>query len=151
MMNTDHLPAYELDFPAWADWAQTENGILPVAVDHIVGGSSARADDYHRDWSNREIFDLRYDRAFAFVKERLSLPGPIDLGYIHLFKFDDIYYVCMDGHRRVSAAHVLGIKTILADVTKLFPGYLGSPTAREKARHFIDLARKYLGKSEGSV
>lgn len=122
------LPRYEDDFPGWIDMRQIDIKRVTVYVDDIIGGSKTRANEYNGDWSPVDgVFDLRYDKAFNFVKKQMESRGKecLDLGWIHLFEFtrDDgalVYYVCSDGHRRTSACKQLGAISIIADVTKLW-------------------------------
>lgn len=124
------LASYEEDFPGWIDMNQDEIGVVTVHVEDIVGGTSARAGEYNPDWTVENVEnDFRYRKAFAFVEKRMEERGKedLDLGWIHLFQFtrddgENVYYVCADGHRRVSACKQLDVISIRADVTALLPG-----------------------------
>jgi hypothetical protein len=107
---------------------QTDLGVCRVRVDSIIGGDEHAGEDF--DDNFKLIvgggFDLRYENVERYVRGLVK--GRMrnkriahDLGYIHLFKFDQDYYVCMDGHRRVSVAKKLRLHAILADVTELLP------------------------------
>lgn len=125
------LKGYSEDFPNWMDMKQVEIGRQRVDVNDIVGGNGFCNDDYYDDWTLKPVgFDLRYDRVKEFVSKIIKKRGKgyksaLDLDYIHLFKFwsekegKHVYYVCNDGHRRVSAARTAGIRYIMAEVTSL--------------------------------
>lgn len=125
------LHGYDTDFPGWIDMKQVDLGMIDVNVADIIGGNGFANDAYQENWEPKPIeFDYRYERAESFVKDRMKEHGKgkkkaLDLDYIHLFRFwseiekKHVYYVCNDGHRRVSCAHRLGVTRIRAEVTDL--------------------------------
>ena len=125
---TSKLARYEVDFPEWGDMRQEEIGIVTVYIEDIVGGTKFRADEYNDDWTIDGENDLRYEKVIDHVKKQVTKQGKedLDLGWIHLFQFkrddgENVYYVCGDGHRRVSACKQLGVMSVKASVTMLLP------------------------------
>lgn len=132
------LRNFKDDFPEYYDmYAQKELGRIVVEVKDIIGGNEVAYQYYYENWTPKpHEKNLRYTSVTNFVKGRLNVARkqqkgnykmPLDLGYIHLFKFfckksnKDVYYVCGDGHRRVSICHHYKVKRIYAEVTELNP------------------------------
>jgi len=122
------LRDYSTDYPNYYEYNQVELGVQEVFVADIIGGNPFASKNYQCDWIPKPIeFDFRYEGVEKFVKARLSESKSevLDLGYIHLFRFYNreldkpVYYVCMDGHRRISICHKLEIKKILAKITEI--------------------------------
>ncbi len=127
---TGELRNYIEDVPGWASLDQVEVGTTVVDVGDIVGGNGFSSSAYDGAWTLKGGPDPRYDRAMEFMARQRTRArnGVVDPGHVHLFKIysdrdgKDVYYVCVDGHRRVSCAKHLGIKKIKAIVTELVPG-----------------------------
>lgn len=121
------LRCYEHDFEDWGDLEQVELGVQEVSVKDIVGSSIHARKNFDKNWNPLENeYNDRYRRVESAIKITInSKSEPLDLGFIHLFKIysekdnKDIYYVCMDGNRRVSNCYRLGVKRILAKITLL--------------------------------
>lgn len=118
------MRCYQADHPDWIDMRQVELGTCRVMLRDIVGGDEHAAEEF--DDSFQLIpsgFDTRYENVEKhvrrLVKGRMRKRVAHDLGYVHLFKFGKEYYVCMDGHRRVSVGKKLRLHAILAAVTEL--------------------------------
>ena len=127
-MSSNTLRHYALDHPEWINQKQRELGVQVVKVSDIIGGNPFASKHYSNNWEPNDIeFDRRYQRVERLVKEAIAMQKNValDLGYIHLFKVYSeelgkcVYYVCMDGHRRVSNCHRLGVDEIKAKVTEL--------------------------------
>ncbi|MFX1453830.1 MAG: hypothetical protein ACFFDB_00510 [Promethearchaeota archaeon] len=126
-----NLRYFEQDFKNWGILDQEEMGVMSVPVKDIIGTNSAKYKDFYEDWKPViNGFDLRYDRVAKFVSELMKDPKrwydeAIDLNYVHLFQFfcdklnKNVFYVCNAGNRRISVAHALNIKEVLAQVTLL--------------------------------
>lgn len=118
------LRNFQTDFPDWGSKKQVEIGDQPVDVDDIIGGNITVASNFNDDWTPK-YRDNRYKKVLKFVGNTMKgrKRDYINLNWIHLFQFysdeleKTVYYVCDNGHNRVSAAKELGVETIMADVT----------------------------------
>lgn len=118
------------DDPLFTGDRAKDLGVQKVKVSDIIGGNPHASKNYDPDWNPYEVeFDTRYQRVERIVKEAMVTQrdaDALDLGYIHLFKFynkelgKEVYYVCVDGHRRTSVAHRLNVPYILAKVTEVY-------------------------------
>lgn len=122
------LKSYADYFPEYLDYEQIELGKKTVNVKDIIGGNEIGSKFYNEDWSPKPIeYNNRYKGVENFVKykQTSSKNKILDLGYVHLFGFysselsKNIYFVCNDGHRRVSVCHKFKISKIFAEITFL--------------------------------
>ena len=125
----NQLRDYEKDYN-WGEYSQVEMGVNAINVKDIIGGNSPASKNFLEDWSPKPIeFDLRYKGVkenvvqYRMARDKYWNDGVLDLGFIHLFQFysdelnKSVYYVCMDGHSRVSLCHQFKVERIFARVT----------------------------------
>jgi len=116
------IQTIEERYPDYYYWKyDMEHRNIRVPVAKIVGTSGVNNYRFNPDWTPRpEGRDPRWERVFESMKgigwlaQRYSLPS--------LIKVKDEYFVVDDGNRRVSVAHMMGLKYIMADVTEMYPG-----------------------------
>ncbi|MGH2638785.1 MAG: hypothetical protein ACRDF4_05815 [Rhabdochlamydiaceae bacterium] len=79
----------------------------------IVG--TVRSSDYKRNWMPKKI-DRRWIDVLISMNSNGFVRTKSKWNSIVLVKFGGKYFVITDGSRRVSVAHILGIRYIVADV-----------------------------------
>ena len=113
-----HARDLDEELPNW--WRMTQTPIdspQRVRVADIVGSATGSGWQFLSDWTPRDR-DIRFQQVLESIKVRGFDP---DFGSpIELIKFRNEYWVA-DGHRRVSAARILGIRFVMAEVTLLEP------------------------------
>jgi hypothetical protein len=103
--------------PNW--WKKTQTpvkGLRNVSVEKIVGSASGSGWQFKPDWAPK-VLDYRFEDVLDSMDKRGYDPE-FDGSHIELILFQDEYWVA-DGHRRVSAAKNLRIRTIRAEITLL--------------------------------
>jgi len=112
-----HLRDLDEELPGWWRGTQTPIGTLQtVRVVDVVGSAAGCGWQFLLDWTPREP-DSRFQQVLQSIKDRGFDPefGGSPLEFI---KLGGEYWVS-DGHRRVSAARILGIRYVRAEVTLL--------------------------------
>ena len=113
-----HLRDLDEEFPGW--WRGTQTPIdtpQTVRVAEIVGSASGSGWQFLPDWKPVEPTEPRFEQVLHSIRERGFDPA-FDGSPIELIKFQGEYWVA-DGHRRVSAAAMLGIGYVRAEITVL--------------------------------
>ncbi len=112
------LRSFEEEYPNWFHKFEfMDPMIMEVPVSRIVG-SCNRALRYNPDWTPKSK-DVKFNNLLPSMRSDGYVPNVHSP--VTLFQVGDEYFVSDDGNRRVSIAHILGIRSIQARVTKLVP------------------------------
>lgn len=120
MRSSKHLRDLDMEHPQWWEvFDSVPKALQTVEVAKIVG-SVGHGTDFRPNWSpvvedERDRLLLESFKIRGFDSNE-SNPSPITL-----VEVSGEYFVETDGHRRVSAAHRLKMRSIEAEVSKLKP------------------------------
>lgn len=95
--------------------AESGGGLHAIEVDHVIG-TVDRCCDFDRCFR-----PLRPHLVGLVEKVKKAFPEG-DFPPIHVIQIDRAYFA-VDGHKRLAAAHMLGVKSIDAEVTRLSSPY----------------------------
>ncbi len=137
------VPCLKDFYPNNYEYEYIEIGLQQVDVNKIVGISSGRIDEYNDDWTPKNPNDERWQYQINLIESGQKMEP------IPLIKMPNGNYVGNgDGSHRIAAAHVMGLKTVWANITVMVDSELNidekwKEYSKEKRDKLEELSKKY--------